>query len=317
MDYDYAFIHEKTNKLLKQCEEVKKEIEDRRVLEVCEDLNFNDSDSRLNGGMLESTEISELPDTAIDTQNVEWRKLVDDVDAFLQLSLVSKSDYKEQFQSIVKSSKGGVTDKIVGDIEVFINKIDNDLENNSRGAKMESISGDTEERQKILFISHSSRDKHYMEVFVELLNFLGLREENVICTSVDGYGIPLGENIYKWLAEKFQTCDFHVIFALSHNYYESVPSLNEMGAAWAMRQKWDALLLPGFGFDDVKGCIDKSQMMLNLDADDIGGRLGELRDTLIDEFGLPKLSETAWERYRNRFLKDIQQIYEEEKDRHV
>lgn len=305
MDYDYAFIHEKANKLLKQCEEVKKEIEDRRVLEVCEDLNFNDSDSGL------------LTDTVIGFQNVEWRKFVNNVNAFLDLWLSGKSGYRERFQAILDSSEGGVTDKTVDDMKVFINDMDNDLENNSRDVKMESISGDKEERQKILFISHSSHDKSYMEVFVELLNFLGLREENVICTSVDGYGIPLGENIYKWLAEKFQTCDLYVIFALSRNYYESPASLNEMGAAWAMQQKWDGLLLPGFGFHDVKGCIDKDQISLKLDADDIGGRLGELRDKLIEEFGLQKPSETGWEKYRNKFLKTVQEMYEEEKDRHV
>ncbi len=55
---------------------------------------------------------------------------------------------------------------------------------------------------------------------------------------------------------------------LSHSYYKSVASLNEMGAAWAMKQRWTGILLPKFNFSDIDGCIDKTQISIKLDDKD-------------------------------------------------
>lgn len=109
----------------------------------------------------------------------------------------------------------------------------------------ESVSME-EKKEKIVFISHATADKKYIKVFVELLENLGLNEEEIICSSIPPYCIPLDGKVYEWLVDKFQNCDLHVIYMLSHNYYESTACLNEMGAAWAMKQKWTGILLPGF-----------------------------------------------------------------------
>ena len=42
-----------------------------------------------------------------------------------------------------------------------------------------------------IFISHASKDKNYVSSIVKLLEFIGLRQEKLFCTSVPGYGIPL------------------------------------------------------------------------------------------------------------------------------
>lgn len=167
-------------------------------------------------------------------------------------------------------------------------------------------------KPKMVFISHSGKDAAYVEAFVELLQYLGLHEEDVVCTSVDGFGIPLGENIYDWLVEKFQKYELHVIYILSRNYYNSPACLNEMGAAWAMKQKWDGMLLPGFEFEDIAGCIDNRQIALKLDAPNANHKLGELKDKLIAEFGLRAPSPTGWEKYRDAFVKKAAEIREHE-----
>ena len=43
--------------------------------------------------------------------------------------------------------------------------------------------------------SHSSKDKAFVEELVELLESIGFDENNLFCSSVDGYGIGLGEDI--------------------------------------------------------------------------------------------------------------------------
>ena len=120
-----------------------------------------------------------------------------------------------------------------------------------------------------LFISHSSKDAEYMKAFVDLLVAIGVHKNQITCTSVPQCNIPVGCNIYDWLAKQFQTSDLHVVYAFSDNYYSSVATLNEMGAAWVMRCKWTGLLLPGFIFDKLAGCIDKNQICIKLDDPDI------------------------------------------------
>ncbi len=162
-----------------------------------------------------------------------------------------------------------------------------------------------------LFISHSSKDAEYMKAFVDLLVAIGVHKNQITCTSVPQCNIPVGCNIYDWLAKQFQTSDLHVVYAFSDNYYSSVATLNEMGAAWVMRCKWTGLLLPGFIFDKLAGCIDKNQICIKLDDPDIitlKQRLRQFRDDIIKEFGLESINEDEWEEKRDDFLDKIRII---------
>ena len=162
----------------------------------------------------------------------------------------------------------------------------------------------------MIFISHSSKDKEFTKAFVDLLFDIGLNEDDIVCSSYPGLGVPLRASVYEWLVGKFQECDLHVFYFLSHNYYKSAASLNEMGAAWAMKQKWDGILLPGFSFSEISGCIDPSQIGIKFDGDteELKHRLGELKDDIVEEFGLRAVSATRWEKIRNEFIDTIQKI---------
>lgn len=163
-----------------------------------------------------------------------------------------------------------------------------------------------------IFISHSSKDKEYVKFFAALLEDIGLPEGSIICTSVPGYGIPGGQKIYDWLRDQFLKCELRVVYALSQNYYDSPASLNEMGAAWVTKSTDTILLLPGFSFSDIDGCVDKTKLGISLggDKDELKFRLGELKDTLIAEFGLRPISDIKWERHRDEFIKKIDEAAE-------
>ena len=177
------------------------------------------------------------------------------------------------------------------------------------------------EKQRLVFISHSTADKAFTKAFVDMLDGIGLDDEQIVCSSYPGLGIPLDENIYDWLVGRFQKYDLHVFFFLSHNYYRSAASLNEMGAAWAMKQKWTGILLPEFGFDEIEGCIDPRQISIKLDGEkeELKHRLGELKDALIKEFDLKPISGTKWERVRDQFLNSVDniEVVEEEAEQYV
>ena len=170
---------------------------------------------------------------------------------------------------------------------------------------------ETKKTSKI-FISHSSRDLAFVQPLVELFEHIGLNPENMFCSSVAGYNVPLDSNIYNFRKEQFQSYDLRVIFILSENYYNSPASLNEMGAAWVLQHKYTSILIPQFDFRDVKGVIDQMRISIKLDSEkyELKSRLNELRDTLVDEIGL-KLSPSSqniWERHRDEFVDKVNSV---------
>ena len=158
-----------------------------------------------------------------------------------------------------------------------------------------------------VFISHASKDIKYVKPLVELLTQMGLTEDNLFCSSVPGYGIPLSRNIYDYLAEEFRNNNLLVIFVLSENYYNSAACLNEMGAAWVLKKEYYTILLPDFEFKQIEGAIDPRKIAIKLGpaSYELKHGLAQLRDIVSDTFSIRKLSESRWGTCRDRFLEEI------------
>ena len=165
------------------------------------------------------------------------------------------------------------------------------------------------EKKAKIFISHSVQDMAFVRPLVDLFEHIGLTADNMFCSSVPGYNIPLDKNIYDYLKDQFQNYDLRIIFVLSENYYNSAASLNEMGAAWVLQHKYTSILIPQFDFRDIKGVIDQMRISIKLDSDksELKARLNELRDSLMREFGLgTSLSlQNIWERHRDEFIDKV------------
>lgn len=158
-----------------------------------------------------------------------------------------------------------------------------------------------------IFISHSSKDIKYVEPLVNLLDKIGLTEKEIFCSSMPGYGIPVGENIYDYLAKEFQSNNLMVIFILSKNYYKSPACLNEMGASWVLKKKYYTILLPEFEFKRIDGAIDPRNYAIKLGPSSykLKNELAQLRDIVKTTFGLNGISEVRWETYRDKFIDEI------------
>lgn len=154
-----------------------------------------------------------------------------------------------------------------------------------------------------VFISHSSKDVDVVQPFVELLASIGMTNKNLFCSSVNGYGIPQRENIYDYLKREFTDKNTFVILMLSDNYYESKPSLNEMGAAWVMSKEYVSILIKGFGFDKIQGAADSQKIGFGFDET---YRLDEFYKNLVKELRLTPTSN--WETHRDRFLAKIAEV---------
>lgn len=168
----------------------------------------------------------------------------------------------------------------------------------------------TNQDEKMLFISHSSLDIDYVSVLVELLEDIGFKgKSHVFCSSVSGYGIPMGKHIYDYLKEQFNK-ELHVIYLLSENYYNSPACLNEMGAAWVQSKRHTAILVPGFNYNQIRGSVDASKIWFRMDAVD---KINEFKNELIGEFDLDDLDENYWDRRKEKYIKEINSIYENNK----
>lgn len=120
---------------------------------------------------------------------------------------------------------------------------------------------------KKVFISHSSKDDDYANVFVELLELFGFREKDIFCSSNYSTGIAYGEHIFERLKKELSDGPV-VIYLLSNDYYESVICLNEMGASWMMSDEHYPVALPEFEVNKIKGAVSSSRLALNVDQFD-------------------------------------------------
>lgn len=161
------------------------------------------------------------------------------------------------------------------------------------------------QKTPMIFISHSSKDKEFVESLVELLESLGFDEKTLFCSSVYGYGIGLGDDIFKTIKDLFMEHELYVLFIHSPRYYESAVSLNEMGAAWVLKTNYFSFLTKDMTFDKLNGVVDSKKIAIKVDADDAKARLTELKDILCDAFGLEQISPTKWERKRDKFLERV------------
>lgn len=121
-----------------------------------------------------------------------------------------------------------------------------------------------------IFISHSSANKEYGNLLVELLRGVGIKEDEIIFTSNIAYGIPIGENIFNWLKSQISEKPF-VIYLLSKEYYSSIACLNEMGAAWVIENEHAMLFTPNFDLSSKEfqnGAIDPREIGFFIDDEE-------------------------------------------------
>lgn len=159
----------------------------------------------------------------------------------------------------------------------------------------------------MIFISHSSKDKVHVELIVKLLKNMGFNQNNVFCSSIPGYGIKLSKDIYDTLLGLFSEHKLYVIFVHSPNYYDSPVSLNEMGAAWALKTSFCSFLLPGFEYSDMKGVVDSSKISIKVDRnrEEVQNLLNELYEDLSTFFSIQRDTSIVWENARNEFIDRI------------
>lgn len=167
-------------------------------------------------------------------------------------------------------------------------------------------------KSPMVFISHSSKDKEFAEALVDLLESIGLDKDTLFCSSVAGYGLDLSDDIFETLRNLFLNHDLFMIFIHSPRYYKSAVSLNEMGAAWALRKGFCSILTSDMEFSGLIAVVNDRTIAIKVNEKEAKYRLNELYDKLKDIFNLTSLEMTKWERKRDNFLRSVNNIKLEE-----
>lgn len=182
-----------------------------------------------------------------------------------------------------------------------------------RKSNIININEKRKEKMKI-FISHSTEDKDYTNALVEMLHDIGISKSDdiIFCSSKEGYGIPIGEDIYEYLKQRLNE-DIIVIFVLSKNYYRSVACLNEMGATWVNSTDYYSIMLPYFEYEKIKGAINPMKIAFKIEDRD---KLTEFKDKIIEEFNLGEIKSQLWEKDRDKFLERILSLKKRDEHKH-
>lgn len=158
-----------------------------------------------------------------------------------------------------------------------------------------------EVNSKRIFISHSSKDKEIIEKFVDhiLQLGIGIKAEDIFCSSIEEMGVKNGEDIRKHIQTNIRNVDYAFLL-ISKKYKASEICINEMGAVWAYDSNVRLYLLPDVNFKKIGWLCDtrKAERINSSMA------LDALHKEMTEYFGLPDKGE-GWSRQRETFLKYI------------
>lgn len=161
-----------------------------------------------------------------------------------------------------------------------------------------------------VFISHASKDKDIIGPFKNFIlkQALGLKDENIICTSFESTGVAPGENIPQYIKDNIAQATVFLSM-ISNNYKASEVCMNEVGAALALDKKPIQVVLPGVEFTQLGWLIhlDKASKIDN------GESLDHLAEVICDRLGIPMLTPVHWNEPKKLFLDSLETLSKVEK----
>lgn len=178
--------------------------------------------------------------------------------------------------------------------------------------EMEKLKMQENKILKRIFISHYSQDEKYVKRIISVLERIGIKSEQIKCSSYESYGVPADGDIFDWIKENLKSEDTFVLFVMSEEYFTRPVCLCEMGACIINSQKYIPILIPPLTFENMqKGMIPGSKKAYMID--NIKGLSG-IKEALERNFGLNPISTTIW----NEFLEDystlIQNLIKNDKE---
>lgn len=156
-----------------------------------------------------------------------------------------------------------------------------------------------------IFISHAVADKALADKFVSFLKeAIGVPAGAIFCSSIDGHGIPLGDDFNQYLQQQIQNPKL-VILLMTPSYMDSWFCLMELGATWAMSLKAIPIVVPPVQFSAISSTLGLKQGWNIEDRP----KLIDLRDTIKGTgIALELRSEHDWDKKRASWSADLSRL---------
>lgn len=170
----------------------------------------------------------------------------------------------------------------------------------------------SETGDKLIFISHSSKDVEIVNAFVDLIlqNGLSVSINDIFCTSTDGAEIKSGDDWRNAIRDNLLSSKI-IFLIITPNYKESEICMNEMGAAWIADAKVLPLIVPPINYKSVGVIQEPKQIEELLDE----GSLDNIRDIVQEVLEIPSKSikSKRWSTKKEEFIIRVEDyLYESE-----
>jgi hypothetical protein len=144
----------------------------------------------------------------------------------------------------------------------------------------------------LVFISHSSKDAEIARALIDLLRAsLGLRADQIRCSSVDGYRLPVGINTEDQLRDEVNAAKA-VIGLVTPSSLRSSYVMFELGARWGSRS-FIAPLLASVPAGELHGPLS----LLNALSANNEAQLHQLVENIGNQLGLQPQSSSSYVRH--------------------
>ncbi len=144
----------------------------------------------------------------------------------------------------------------------------------------------------LIFISHSSKDAELAQALIDLLRTsLGLRADQIRCSSVDGYRLPVGVNTEDQLRNEVNATKA-VIGLVTPSSLQSSYVMFELGARWGAKS-FMAPLLVGVQPSDLRGPLS----LLNALSANNEAQLHQLLGNISERLRLPLENPSSYLRH--------------------
>ena len=161
------------------------------------------------------------------------------------------------------------------------------------------------DKKPLVFISHASKDKAILKLFVDniLKKGLNLKDKNIVFTSYEATGVVPGDNIPEYIKRNIGAANL-VLAMISKNYKKSEVCMNEVGAAWALGKTPLQIMLPNTNSNSLGWLIHLDKAVRIDDRDS----LDSLEEVMCDALGITAPTAKHWNPCTKDFLEALKSV---------
>lgn len=166
------------------------------------------------------------------------------------------------------------------------------------------------EKNKKIFVSHSSKNRNITDEFVELLKVIGVKNNQIYYSSYEETGVNFLQDCFERINQEFNNNELLVIFMISREFYNSKICLAETGATWVSAgNKYIPIIIPPYDYNNIEGVINATQAAITLSDKNISTKLEKFKIDIEKFLEIENhIDSEEWVRKKEKFIKNINNI---------